>query len=372
MKQYILVLLVAILVSCSDATSEKVLNPTEKIEKLADIPYSSEYSVCNLQKMHIDGDKLIVCSGMGLYAIDLNAPSIAEPYGFDGVPVADFVKSGSTILARRGEVVVNGNVEDKLPYAYISYDNGKTYKEFHPESMHLDTQGDCWSFIDDMVQNPRNDKEILVLNMYGLWKSTDFGTTWTQLTHTSYGNISSMEYFPHDMETFMYHGSNMVLQDQLYITRDDGKSWESVRGIFHGDNHMYRMAFHPTDPNVWVYGGQGCIGMTEDKGHTFNLVWDVYSDEENCAGFCNILFDQSNPDIIFASGEIGGGELRRRLMRVVGSCDRGKTWKKVAEIPIEHDQGKNKTIDMLQTDSHLYLMNSNSKVYRILKKDMMQ
>ena len=355
-----------ILTSCDDVTSEKTLCPAEKIEKLADIPYSSEYSVCNLQKMHIDGDKLIVCTNIGLYAIDLNAPSIAEPYGFDGVPVADFVKSGTTILARKGCIIVNENIEDKLPYAYISHDNGKTYKEFYPEKMHHDKYGDCWSFIDAMVQNPHNDKEILVLNWYGLWKSTDFGATWTHLTEHWAGNTVAcfMEYFPHDMETFMFHGESWILEDALYITRDSGKSWQSIHGIFHGDNCIHQMAFHPTDPNVWVYGGEGCIGMTKDKGHTFNIVWDVWSDEENCAYFYNILFDQSNPDIIFASGEIG------RLMRVVASYNRGKSWKKVAEIPIEQNQRTNKSIDMIQTDSHLYLMTSDSKVYRILKKDL--
>ena len=364
---------VLILISCVYAAPAKALCPSEKIEKLADIPHSSDYSVCNLQKMHIEDDKLIVCANTGLYAIDLNVPSVAEPYGFAGIPIADFIKNGSTILARRGDVVVNGSVENKLPYAYISNDNGKTYKAFYPEKMHHDVHGDCWSFISSMAQNPHNDDEILVLNLYGLWKSTDFGATWTHLSEYRVGNSVAcfMEYFPHDTETFMYHGENMIFQDSFYITRDGGKSWQFISGIFPGDNCMHQMAFHPTDPNVWVYGGEGCIGLTEDAGHTFNIVWNVWSDTGNNAYFYNILFDQSNHDVIFAAGETSSSEVDGRFMRVVASCDKGKTWEKVAEIPVARDQFENNPIDMIQTNRHLYIMTSDSKVYRVLKKDLM-
>ena len=42
----------------------------DKIEKIADMPYNHDVIVANLQKMHIEGNDLVVCTNKGLYSID--------------------------------------------------------------------------------------------------------------------------------------------------------------------------------------------------------------------------------------------------------------------------------------------------------------
>ena len=131
------------------------------------------------------------------------------------------------------------------------------------------------------------------------------------------------------------------------------------------------MAFHPLDPNIWVFGGEGCIGFSEDCGRTFKIVWDVWSDRENVAYYYNILYDTNNPDIAFAFGEASRAQ-EEPCMRFAASNDKGRTWTKVAQIPIAHNDTYNAPIDMIQTEDYLYLSTSDSKIYRVEKDDLMQ
>lgn len=345
--------------------------PINKIEKIAEIPYNPEVSLVNLQKMHIEDDKIIVCSNMGLYSIDLNNPSKAVPYGFNGIPVSDYIRKNSIILTRTGNIMTNHKLDYSIPFAYISEDNGKTFKEFIPNLMENDYRDNCWSIIFDFAQNPINDNELLILNNSGLWKSNDFGKQWKNLSIYSVGNLvsSSVEYSPFDTNIFMYHGEDMMYQDALYITKDGGNSWFYHNGIFPGDNCIHQMAFHPTDPNIWVYGGEGCIGMTINGGETFDIIWDVWSDNDNGAYFYNILFDNNEPNVIFAYGE-KNSEIDGNIVRLVTSFDLGKSWHKVVDIPVNIVNDENKPFDMVQTTNYLYLMTTDSKIYRIKKSDI--
>lgn len=348
----------------------------DKIEKIADMPYNNDIIVSNLQKMHIEGDNLVVCTNNGLYSISLEQPGTPVPYGFNGLPIADYVRKGPTLIARKGNLFVNNKHECRPPFAYISYNNGETWEEYNPEHLKSNLyQGDYWNYIMALAQNPDNVDELIMLNNYnGLWKSTDFGANWHHISEYIAGNDVAcfMEYCPHDTKTFMFHGENGMLQDEIHITRDGGNTWQITRGIYSwADNCVHQMTFHPLDPNLWVYGGEGCIGLSEDGGRTFKVVWDVLSDRENGAYYYNILYDSSNPNIAFAFGD-SRRTVERPCMRIAASLDKGRTWTKVAEIPIADNDSYNTPIDMIQTEDYLYLSTPDSKIYRVKKNDLMQ
>ena len=51
-------------------------------------------------RMHIEGDMLYVCTSQGLYAKDLNDKESAwQLAGFEGIPLQDYARRGSDILA---------------------------------------------------------------------------------------------------------------------------------------------------------------------------------------------------------------------------------------------------------------------------------
>lgn len=347
----------------------------DKIEKVADLPYNHDVVVINLQKMHIEGNNLVACTNNGLYSISLEQPGNPVPYGFNGLPIADYVRKGATLIARKGNLYINNVRENRSPFAFISYDNGESWEEYNPDHLKNNIyHGDYWNYIMALAQNPDNADELIMLNCYdGLWKSTDFGVTWHHISEYSAGNDVAcfMEYFPHDTNTFMFHGENWILQDEIHITRDGGNTWQRTSGVFAGDNCIHQMAFHPLDPNLWVYGGELCIGFSEDGGRTFKIVWDVSGDSENAAYYYNILYDTSNLDIAFAAGVASfGGE--ESCMRIITSLDKGRTWTKVAEIPVVGNGSYNSPIDMVQTDDYLYLSTPDSKIYRVKKDDLIQ
>lgn len=53
-------------------------------------------------KMHVEGDRLHVCTNQGLYAKDLSADNGTwQLVGFEGIPLQDYARRGNDILALR-------------------------------------------------------------------------------------------------------------------------------------------------------------------------------------------------------------------------------------------------------------------------------
>ena len=93
--------------------------------------------------------------------------------------------------------------------------------------------------------------------------------------------------------------------------------------------------------------------------------------EKTFEDYYNILYDPSNPNIPFAYGEASRAQ-EESCMKIAASNDKGRTWTKVAEIPIAHNDAHNAPIDMIQTEDYLYLSTSDSKTYRVKKDNFMQ
>ena len=81
---------------------------------------------CSHPRMHIEGDKLYICTSLGLYAKDLTDDNSAwQIVGFEGIPLQDYARHGSDILALR--------YNKGGGFLLLSHDGGQTYEDVTPD-----------------------------------------------------------------------------------------------------------------------------------------------------------------------------------------------------------------------------------------------
>ena len=180
----------------------------------------------------------------------------------------------------------------------------------------------------------------------GMWKTTDGGLNWRPLWDKfpeASPSVGAIAVAPSDPNV-IYVGTgeacirgNVVVGNGIYKSTDAGKTWTGI-GL-RDTLAVGRMIVHPKDSNI-VYvaalghpfgpNSQRGIFRTKDGGKSWQRV--LYVDDKT--GGIDIQFDQSNPNIIFASmwqtvrkpwtmesGGAGSGLYR--------SGDGGDTWKKL-------------------------------------------
>ena len=132
------------------------------------------------------------------------------------------------------------------------------------------------------------------------------------------------------------------------------------------------MAFHPTDPNKWIVGGNYCVHSTNDNGQTWNS--QALRDYDNPLNPINedynapwryAAYDNENPDIVYMTGCARGG-----YMKLMCSMDGGESWNRpylepIKTMPTEY------VFDMKQYGDKL-LVYSQSDVYMVSKADLIE
>lgn len=179
----------------------------------------------------------------------------------------------------------------------------------------------------------------------GVWRSTDFGSTWTPLFDSQpTGSIGAIAVAPSN-PNIIYVGSgagiirpDLAVGDGVYKSTDAGKTWTHL-GL--RDSQMIaNIEVDPRDPNrLYVavlghpYGPNPERGIfrSTDGGATFEKV--LYKDEYTSAD--DVRLDPSNPNILYAAlwqqqqgfyenGAFGGSD-----GGVFKSTDGGSTWKQL-------------------------------------------
>ena len=103
----------------------------------------------------------------------------------------------------------------------------------------------------------------------GIWKSENAGANWSKQSDYTSGGTGPHYYQeiyadPHHFDT-LYHAN-------VYLgrTNDGGKTFETVESNHkHVDNHA--VAFHPTDPDFLLVGCDGGLYRSYDRGETFQF-----------------------------------------------------------------------------------------------------
>ena len=267
-------------------------------------------------KLKLLDNTLYVCSPTGIYKKNLQDDSDWELYAFENISIKDFVKNGDKLLAIK-QYDLSQYIEYNLDSLLLfSNDNGLTFTNF-TSPYFLELGGNCLFRI---TQNPENPNSILAFDYnLGVSKSDDFGMSWKFHTSAAFRyQYWDIAFHPLDTTTIFCTGESMIFYALFLKSSDNGKTLSSYRL---NNNCFHSIAFHPTNPDILVLGGEYIFGKSTDKGETWNILpgGNMY--------FYKVLFDEENPTILYSSGVTRNPDDRTNdTIFIYRSTDMGDTW----------------------------------------------
>ena len=210
----------------------------------------------------------------------------------------------------------------------LSTDNGLTYEDYTPASFpYIEDKGRILR----IAQNPHNRNTIafMYLGQSGVSISVDFGLNWVS-QNTLIGGYQDwfIDFNPNDTTNIFHAGELIFFSSYINATYDNGASWSTVESIHNHCTHT--IAFHPLNKNIMVSGGEGRLAKSTDQG----LTWTT---TENVPEYIyKVIYDEENPNILYASGDTHGDSDNLRIHR---STDGGDSWHVFYEETIENSDG---------------------------------
>jgi hypothetical protein len=315
-------------------------------------------------KLKLLDDILYVSHNKGIFRKNLNDEDskwILFAHGDLGWPIIDFVKNGDKILA----ISNTNSYKDSL--VYLSVDNGKTFENFTSPDLFQGNKGGwicaaCNTVI-QIAQHPENKDTIALLIHYGVSISEDFGLSWRPvLERFAGGQDWHLGFHPLDANTMFYTGEQMNQTGVIYKSSDGGNSWsywDTMMDSGGGDDCVHSIAYHPVNPDILVHGAEGWIRKSTDRGET----WTPVELRETGMYFYKVLFDNDNPEILYATGG-GGGSVNSIDFHLYRSTDMGNSWQHVFEKNTNVAWGGT-ILDMVQYKNKLYLYSSGCGVVEL-------
>jgi photosystem II stability/assembly factor-like uncharacterized protein len=189
----------------------------------------------------------------------------------------------------------------------------------------------------------------------GVWKTTNGGTTWEAIfDHEGSASIGDIAVAPSNANILWVGTGEANNQrssswgDGVYKSENGGKTWTNM-GLRKSE-HIGRVIVHPTNPDIvfvaaagplWGAGGDRGLFRTTDGGVTWKNVKNI----DTHAGFTDVIFDPTNPDVIYAASF----QRERRPYSYVGggpgsaiwkSTNGGNSWARLAEGLPKGDVGR--------------------------------
>ncbi|GEC07373.1 carbohydrate-binding protein [Streptomyces spinoverrucosus] len=221
-----------------------------------------------------------------------------------------------------------------------STDQGRTFKRTDLP-FKLGANEDGRGAGERLAINPADNRTLLLgTRKNGLWRSTDHGVTWSQVSSFPVKNaastgagISFVTYGPAGSKT-IYVGVN-DRSTSLYRSTDDGRTWQAVpgqptgqlpqHGVLSGDGSLYLTYTNNLGPNgvtagsVWKY--------TPDRG-----AWKNISPSQGNYGFSGLAVDPRKPSTVMVT-TLGRWWPEDEIYR---STDGGTTWKALADKSVRN------------------------------------
>ena len=313
-------------------------------------------------QIYVEGDILFACTLQGLYSKDLSQKgSEWRLAGFNGIPVLDYVRRGNDVFA----MCFNGKNDVFL----LSHDGGQTYEDATPDNFRyfINKEGHTFWYFN---QHP-TDPDTFLLTSYhgpGMFMTTDFGQTWEKLADYT---PDYMGFHPLNPSIIYECGGGGFTDEKtdVRISFDGGQTWQEKAQCFPNYHKLFRIAFHPTDPDKWIAGGYRNVYTTSDGGQTW--VTHYLSVDNTADDFYDYhidwryaTYDKDNPDVIYMAG---GHQTQH--MKLMCSADGGTTWNRpylesIKAMPTEY------VFDMKQYGDKL-LIYSQSDVYEVSKAELL-
>ncbi len=159
----------------------------------------------------------------------------------------------------------------------------------------------------------------------GIWKSTDGGDTWREVTQGLPGKeMGRIGLAVEPQDPSIVYATVEVTREEggFYRSTDRGESWEKRNDYISGGTgpHYYQEIFASPHAMGRVYQMDAPLMKTEDGGATFERMADDWKHSDNHA----MAFDPNDPEYLLV-GTDGG---------LYESWDLGQTWKFIANLPV--------------------------------------
>jgi len=221
----------------------------------------------------------------------------------------------NTLYAGTGEGFYNG---DGLRGAGVfkTTDSGVTWSQLSA------TNTSNWYYVNRLAIHPTNGQILLAATRSGIWRTIDGGTSWTQITpagmSSAYG-VQDINFDPTD-------GNKAIASSNpsnAWYSTDGGVTWTAATGISAAAGRV-EVAYARSNPSI-VYASveinSGEIYKSTDGGQTYTLVNTGNAFLGGQGWYDNIVWvDPTNPNVVI----VGGIDLWR-------STDGGATLTKISQ-----------------------------------------
>jgi len=327
------------------------------------LPYNIGLVINHTQsKMMMEDETIFVPTSNGIYSLEMaDYEKGWTSCGFEGENLIECVHNGDEWLA----ITRNQNMRLLLR----STDNGKTVEDFTPYGLFPNNK---YRTVLRLCQDPVNPQTIYLISGYvGVLKSLDFGKTWSLLTDCANSNNTycGFEIHPLNPDILLQHAESAALAPAIMISNNGGLDWINSWGYptsdivlpnepDYAEDCIHDVAFHPTDIDTWVLGGEGLIAKTTDGGRTWT------HKGESWGYHYSTLYDSLNPNVIYSLGTNDKDNNRTGWIFMVSS-DGGETWKNANHHVLDNPW----YYDMKQTDDDLIILGTEN-LYFVKKKDL--
>lgn len=184
-----------------------------------------------------------------------------------------------------------------------SMDGGNTWNATSLTSA-LDTSSTNFDVVEEIVIDPKNTSVVLAATTFGIWRSTNYGTTWTR---TQPGIFHSMEFQPNNPNVVYAATQNLFAPGTggFYRSTDNGKTWTQINAGLPASANVDRMQIgvSPANPNV-VYlltdsitttGFEG-LYRSNNQGLTFTTVANYITSNDLLGWNCQPQIGQEDDD----------------------------------------------------------------------------
>lgn len=194
------------------------------------------------------------------------------------------------------------------------------------------------------------------LRGYGIFKSTDGGTTWSHLSATDPSSDSDWYYVNRITVDSTGNLIAVTRGNGIFLSSDSGASWTKKTTSMTGYRILYDVKYDPNDDTKAIIGGsEGAVYYTTDGGSSWTGTYIVNG---SFYGRVEIAYAESASNTVYASVDNGGtGEVYK-------STDGGATWSLTSTVNHMGSQGwYDNTIWVDPTDAN-HLIVGGLDIYR--------